>query len=202
MLKVYGGAVRAGTADPPSSPPRRAAGGALVDVTLRLIGPSQSIYLDESDESVAVAGALSPDLDLTITTNSSRVLHVLPARTREVIVLGGVFDFERSATFGSAPIGMVRNLRFDLLVVGDCVVDIKRGLAAANLQMAELKSAAAERSNAIALLRTGTAFGAAPFAIAPIHKIKHIVSTHAPDERMLGPLSDRGIGIETVYEGN
>ncbi|WP_414139580.1 DeoR family transcriptional regulator [Rhizobium sp. BR 249] len=43
VLKVYGGAVRAGTADPPSFLPRRAAGGALVDVTLRLIGPSQSI---------------------------------------------------------------------------------------------------------------------------------------------------------------
>lgn len=197
-FKVYGGAVRTREAEmPPLSAPPTAAG-ILVGAAIRLIGPNQSIYLDESAEAAAVAGALSPALNLTITTNSSCVLGMLNAQTREVIFLGGLYDFKRSATFGSAAISLARNLHFDVLVLGDCLVDIDCGLVSTNFHMAELKSVVAERSNAITLLTTGAVLGSAPFMVAPVNKIKNIISTHAPDERVLGALADQGGRWETV----
>ncbi|MDF0661636.1 MULTISPECIES: DeoR/GlpR family DNA-binding transcription regulator [unclassified Rhizobium] len=197
-LKVYGGAVRTRGAEMSPFPVPPTDAGVLVAAAIRLICPNQSIYLDESAESVAVAGALSPALNLTVTTNSSCVLRMLDAQTREVIFLGGLYDFERSATFGSASISLARNLHFDVSVLGDCLVDIDCGLVSSNFHMAELKSVVAERSNAIALLTTGALIGTAPFMVAPINKVKYIISKHAPDEHVLGALADQGIRWETV----
>jgi len=198
--RVYGGALPLSPASGPlaerrSEAPERKA--ALGRAAAALVRSGQVVFFDAGSTNAAIARALPADLDLTVATNAPDIAADLVGRRGiELIVIGGRVDPRSGAALGARALRDARQIRVDLAFLGACAVDVRAGVAAFDAEEAEFKRLIAERAKAVvAAVTTDKLATAAPFAVAPISRLTHLVVEADAPERALAPLRRTGVSV-------
>jgi len=198
--RVYGGALPLSPASGPlvarraEAPERKAALGRAAAALAR---PGQVVFFDAGSTNAAIARALRAGLGLTVVTNAPDIAADLVGRPGvELIVIGGRVDPRSGAALGARALRDAREIRVDLAFLGACAIDIRAGVAAFDAEEAEFKRLIAERAKAVAVAATTDKLAtAAPFAVAPVSRLTHLVVEADAPEKTLAPLRRAGVAI-------
>jgi len=202
--RVYGGALPLSPAANPlaqrqgEEPARKAAlGQAAARLVQAELPPGGVLFLDAGSTNLAVAQSLPTDLGITVVTNAPGIAAVLMATPGiELIMIGGRIDPRSGAALGIRALRDLNQVRVDLALLGTCAIDAGAGLAAFDLEEAELKRAVAEAAASTATAVTSDKLGtAAPFGVMAASLLTHlVVEAEAPDAA-LAPLRSLGVQV-------
>ena len=198
--RVYGGALPLSPASGPlaarrtEAPERKAA---LGRAAAALVRAGQVVFFDAGSTNAAIARALPAGLGVMIATNAPDIASDLVGRPGvELILIGGRVDPRSGAALGARALRDARELRVDLAFLGACAVDAEAGLAAFDDEEAEFKRLIAERAKAVAAAVTIDKLGtAAPFAVAPVSRLTHLIVEADAPESALAALRCAGVLI-------
>jgi DeoR/GlpR family transcriptional regulator of sugar metabolism len=188
--RVYGGAVAAA---PYAGPVKTRASRAseeksrLAEATVKILHSGQTLLIDSGTTNIAIARSIPQSMRLTIATNSLGVATALAEHPHvELVILGGAFLREAGATVGAETLRGISQLNADLFILGSCGIESSRGVTAFDSTEAEVKRMMAANSHGIIVAATLDKIGtAAPFRVAPIAAITHlVVDKAAPAEKL------------------
>lgn len=205
LHRVHGGALP--LPRPPVSPSYASritqapeAKAAIAQAAARLVRNGQVIAIDGGTTPLEVAQHLPVDLRATVVTHSLPVLSVLAARPGiELIAIGGNVLGEALVTVGPVAVDAYRSLRPDVCFFGVAGIDVDAGLTSLNHDEAIVKRAMVERTAHVVALAAADKLGtAAPFAIAPIARVSHLVTDRSASEDLLSPFREAGVEVVTA----
>lgn len=195
LRRVHGGALRrtAGEAPLHQRAGRDAARKAALGLALRsLVRPTDTVLVDAGSTNLALVRQLDDGCAAAIVTNSPQVALALQGMRRtRIVLIGGVYSADCGAALGAQAVAEVQRIHADLCIVGVCAVHAQRGLYAADPEEALFKRAAlaASQRRAAAVLNERL-LDAAPFAVAALAELDHLVlEADAPPE-ILAALRD------------
>jgi DeoR/GlpR family transcriptional regulator of sugar metabolism len=167
---------------------------ALALAALSLLSEASTVFLDGGSTNLALAREMPHDRSLTIATNSISIASALLERTNfKVIVLGGEIERETGAAIGLSAIREAERLSFDLCFLGACAVSMSLGIGAFQLADAEFKRTLIARSDRIAALITMDKVETrAPFQVAALGVLDHVVLEGATSEEIVSTYSNAG----------
>lgn len=200
LQRVHGGALPASPATVPFSDRQRQATSAklaIAHAAVGLVQDGQVIILDGGTTALLVAQNLPPDLRVTIVTNSPPVAAALAAYAGvEVIVVGGRLFKTSQVAIGAAAIETIGQIRADLCMLGVCSLHPEAGLSVPDSEEAYVKRAMIDSSAEVAALVSAEKLGtAAPFVVAPVTALTHLVTEAGLPEEVLEPYRKAGLTI-------
>jgi DeoR/GlpR family transcriptional regulator of sugar metabolism len=169
----------------------------IAQVAARLVQNGQVIILDGGTTNVLVAEHLPTNLQATVITNSPPAAVALKDHALvEVVLIGGRFYKHSLVTIGAEAIETLRMIRADLCMLGVCSLHPEVGISTQSLEEAHVKQAMIESAAEVIALVSAEKLGtAAPYIIAPLHELTHIVTEREVSEAALAPYADQGITI-------
>ena len=167
---------------------------ALALAALSLLSKASTVFLDSGSTNLALAREMPQDRSLTIATNSISIASALLERKNfKVIVLGGEIERETGAAIGLSAIREAERLSFDLCFLGACAISISLGIGAFQLADAEFKRTLIARSDrSVALVTMGKVETRAPFQVAALAVLDHLVLEGGTSEELVSTFSNAG----------
>jgi DeoR/GlpR family transcriptional regulator of sugar metabolism len=167
---------------------------ALALAALPLVSEASTVFLDSGSTNLTLAREMPTDRSLTIATNSISIANALLDRKNlKVIVLGGEIDRETGAAIGLSAIREAERLSFDLCFLGACAVSVSLGIGAFLMADAEFKRTLIARSDRTATLVTMDKVETrAPFHVAPLAALDHVVLESGTSEEIVSTFSNAG----------
>jgi DeoR/GlpR family transcriptional regulator of sugar metabolism len=201
LRRVHGGALPAAVGARPYAVRREqapAAKEAIARATSGLLRPGQVILLDAGTTTLEVARGLPPDLDATVITNSPPIAVALAEHpTIEVTMLGGRLAKDAQAVVGAATVEALHAVRADVLVLGVCSLHPEVGITVMDLEESYVKRAMIENAAEVVAVSSAEKLGsAAPYVVAPLDELTHLVTERSVPGDTLAPY--RELGIEVV----
>ena len=171
---------------------------AIARATSALLRPGQVILLDAGTTTLEVARHLPPELEATVITNSPPVAVALADHPRaEVSLLGGRLEKRSLALAGAATIDALGSIRADVLVLGVCSLHPEIGITVLELEEAYVKRAMiANAAEVIAVSAADKLGSAAPYIVAPLDELTHLVTEESVTDEQAAPYE--ALGIEVV----
>jgi DeoR/GlpR family transcriptional regulator of sugar metabolism len=159
-----------------------------------LLSEPSTVFLDSGSTNLALAREIALDHPLTVVTNSISIAAALLERKKlKVIVIGGEIDPDVGAAIGPTAIREAERFNFDLCFLGVCAVSASVGLSAFQMADAEFKRTLIERSERIAALITVDRVETrAPFQVAPLAALDHVVLEHNTPDHILSIFYEAG----------
>ena len=152
-----------------------------------LLRSGQCVFLDAGSTNLAIARAISPDLALTVATNSPAIAHALMASTvREVILLGGRINANTGGALGITALQQLQQIYFDQCFLGVCALDADEGLTAFDFDDAEFKRALIARSGLVTVAVTNEKLSSiARYQVASCAQVSTVIVEYdAPQDRL------------------
>jgi DeoR/GlpR family transcriptional regulator of sugar metabolism len=167
---------------------------ALALAALSLLSEASTVFLDSGSTNLALAREMPPDRSLTIATNSISIASTLLDRKNfKVIVLGGEVDRETGAAIGLSAIREAERFSFDLCFLGACAVSVSLGIGAFQMADAEFKrTLIAGSDRTAALVTTDKVETRAPFQVAALAVLDHVVLEYGTSEEVVWTFSNAG----------
>ena len=168
LRRIHGGAVAHGSREEePLFDDKTARAAAekqrIAEAALRLIRPRDIVYLDGGSTVLALARLLLPQTQLTVVTNSLRVVQVLSGGGPHMIVTGGECRRLSQTFVGPLTRAVLDQLRFDLAFLGTIGVSAAEGLTTTDPAEAFTKECALARATRAVLLADSSKFGRSSF---------------------------------------
>jgi DeoR/GlpR family transcriptional regulator of sugar metabolism len=169
----------------------------IAQVAARLVQNGQVIILDGGTTNVLVAEHLPTDLQATVITNSPPAAVALKDHALvEVVLIGGRLYKHSLVAIGAEAIETLRMIRADLCMLGVCSLHPEVGISTQSLEEAHVKQAMIESAAEVIALVSAEKLGtAAPYIIAPLNELTHIVTEREVSEAALAPYAEQGITI-------
>jgi DeoR family transcriptional regulator, fructose operon transcriptional repressor len=168
-----------------------------------LIKDGDSIAIDVGTTALEVARNLKGKLDLTIITNSLRVVNLAieSCPKNRIILPGGIVNISEPSLTGDLTVSSFENFFVDKLFLGVGGIDFDEGLTDFNFEDAQIKKTLIKKAKEIILVADSSKFNRIAFAyIAPISKVNRIVTDDSIDRRWVKKIKE--IGIELILAGN
>ncbi|UGQ45767.1 DeoR/GlpR family DNA-binding transcription regulator [Massilia endophytica] len=203
LRRVHGGAVKR-HGGPPSFSQREAAQqprkAALGRTLCSLVRPGDVVLVDAGSTNLAMVRQLDDGHAQTIVTNSPPIAMALADfRLTQVVLLGGTLNGQLGAVLGSRTLDELSTMHADLCIVGMCGVEARRGLSSTHADEAVFKRAMLEHSGRRAAAILNERLEApAPFHIAPLSHLDHLVLEHDVPAELLAGLRERQPGPECL----
>jgi DeoR/GlpR family transcriptional regulator of sugar metabolism len=119
-----------------------------------------------------------------------------------VVLVGGALNRRSGGICGPQALQFIQTLRVDLCFLGACAVDVRHGLSAWDAEEAVLKRAMVEASGETAVAVTADKLGAAaPFGIAPIGDLDHLVVEASTPPAMAAAFQEKGVRVHFASAG-
>ncbi|MCP1455859.1 MULTISPECIES: DeoR/GlpR family DNA-binding transcription regulator [Pseudomonas] len=201
--RVYGGAILLPAPEGPmearvrKDPARK---GSLGQAAAALLRAGQHVFIDAGSTNLAVACAIDPQLQLTLTTNSPLIaVQLMKLPRAEVILLGGRLSPNAGGVIGLTAVQQLRQFSFDVCLLGACAIDPDNGVTAFGLDDAEFKRAVVAASGqVIAAVTNEKLSSVAHYQVASCEEVTALVVEHdAPRER-LEPFFGRVTNVVTA----
>jgi DeoR/GlpR family transcriptional regulator of sugar metabolism len=201
LRRVHGGALPAAVGARPYAVRREqapAAKAAIARATGRLLRHGQVILLDSGTTTLEVARHLPPELEATVITNSPPIAVALAEHpTVEVNVLGGMLEKDAQALVGAATVEALRSVRADVLILGLCSLHPEIGITVLDLEESYVKrQMIANAAEVVAVSSADKLGSAAPYVVAPIDELTHLVTERSASAEQLAQY--RALGVEVV----
>ena len=170
---------------------------ALARAAAAMIEPGQVVFIDGGTTAVQLARALPRDLRATVITHSPSVeVELVEHPDVDVIIIGGRLFKHSIVAMGAAAVEAVAQFRADLFFMGVCSLDPEAGIKTGDFDEAAMKRALSNAAQRTVVLASPEKLGtAAPFQIAPIATVDHIVVNREVDAALLAPYREMGIEV-------
>lgn len=174
---------------------------AMARLAAALVPDGASVIVDFGTSAYAVAEALGDHRRLNVYTPGLQAANRLAGRNgNQVHLLGGRLDGAEGATSGPDATAMLRHYAADFAFVGAGVVSRHPWLMDYSREAAELRSEMLLRGRTAVLLADHTKFGRmAPYAVANLSEVTHVITDREPDRQAAAILA--AIGAETMVAG-
>jgi len=198
-VRVHGGALPAVPASRDYAVRRTEGGEArsrIARAAAGLVENGQIVIFDSGTAVREAAAHIRPDIRFTgVTASPDAALSLAAHPGAEVILLGGRIRKSPMTAAGAETVRAVRDIRADLCLMGVCGLRPDAGLTAEDYEESLLKRAFIEQSADAAVLAGPEKLGAAaPFAVAPLSLLTHLVTSGA-DKEALAPFAAAGLEI-------
>lgn len=198
--RVYGGALPIAPGSAPMAArldEGRAQKAALARAAVRLIEPGELLFLDSGSTNLALVELLPEDRDLTVATNSIDIAAAVLRRSDlQLIVIGGAVDYMVGGCVDASAVQAVAQFDFDRCFLGACALSPKTGVGATSMADATFKRAVLAASRNSVALATADKFAArAPYRVAPIKAIGHVVVEYEVADAQCANLSRAGTSV-------
>lgn len=142
-----------------------------------LVQEGQCLFIDAGSTNLAIANELSPELEITVVTNSPLIAAALMERRKfKVIVLGGVVNTDVGGVVGLSAISQVNDFTFDLAFLGACAIDVGHGVTAVNYDDATFKRLVSSRANRVAVALLNEKINSvAPFKVTETEQLDVLI---------------------------
>ncbi len=200
LQRVHGGALPSSPASVPYATRVQQAPQAKLAIAraaAQLVRSGQVVLLDGGTTNLQVAQHLPPDLHATVITHSPPIAVALAEHPRiEVVLLGGRLYKDAQVAVGAATVEELRSVRADVYMLGVSSLHPEVGISTQDLEEAHVKRAMIMSAGEVVALAFAEKLGtAAPYIVAPLTEITHLVTdTSVPDET-LAPYRDLGITV-------
>jgi DeoR/GlpR family transcriptional regulator of sugar metabolism len=196
--RVHGGALPVKPTTPPYKLRRDSnldAKRAIAAAAAKLIQPGQVVMIDSGTTALEVARSLPINLQATIVSASPYVAIALADHPHvEVVMLGGTLDKTSMTVTGSAAHAALANLRADVCVLGVCSLHETIGISTISLEEATLKRLMIANAREVIAVTTADKLDtAAPFVVAPLNQLTHLVTETSASDNLLLPYQTLGI---------
>jgi DeoR/GlpR family transcriptional regulator of sugar metabolism len=180
---------------------------AIARVAASLIAPGETIILDAGTTVAELARALRDRRDLTVITNSERVMNELyNSLGITVVVTGGELrPLSGLPTAGDlcmvGPIAeeTLRRFRPSKAFLGTAGITLGEGMSSTNLPQSQIKHIMAEISDEVILLTDHTKFGHVSYSIvAPVDVLDKVVTDSGVPAADTQALEKRGVEVIVV----
>jgi DeoR/GlpR family transcriptional regulator of sugar metabolism len=161
-----------------------------------LVGDDEQIFLDSGTTCFEMTPFLKRRRNLSIIVNSARLALELDAPGLSAIMLGGQYRADRMDCVGPLAIATLCQLRGYLCFIGADGLDMEFGLAAADIESANLHRLAVRNARQVVLLVDHTKFHALSlFKIVDWDQIHRVVTDAPPSPPWQQFLAQRNIEI-------
>lgn len=147
----------------------------------------QHVFIDAGSTNMAIASAIDPQLQLTVTTNSPLIaVQLMKLPRAEVILLGGRLDPMTGGVTGLRSVQQLQQFNFDCCFIGACAIDPDNGVTAFELEDADFKRAVIAASGQLIVAATNEKLSSvAHYQVADCGEVTALVVEHdAPRERL------------------
>jgi DeoR/GlpR family transcriptional regulator of sugar metabolism len=152
---------------------------AIAKVAIEMVQPGAAVALTAGSTTYAIARALMGIPNLTLITNSIRVVELFhdgAASDTEVIVIGGTRT-PSDALVGPMAVGSIEKLNIDLCFMGVHGLDAQAGITTPNLLEAETNRALANVSRQFVVVADSTKWGVIGLhTIAPLSEVSTLIT--------------------------
>ncbi|GGP24988.1 DeoR/GlpR family DNA-binding transcription regulator [Silvimonas amylolytica] len=198
--RVYGGAIAMSATGKPIAErnvENLARKERLARTAVRLVQGGQFVFLDAGSTNLAIARLLPEDIGVTVATNSPAIAAALVGREDlRVIMIGGTLDHQTGGTLGGSALLDVQQMRPDLCFLGICAISAESGLGGGHMEDVAFKRQLVASSGAIVAVATNEKLGTgAPFGIAPLSEVTHLVIEYDADMQILQRLAESGTSL-------
>lgn len=170
---------------------------AIARAAAGLIMSNQVVLMDGGTTVLQVAEQLPHELRATVITHSPPIAVALAQHPNiELVLLGGKLYKESIVAVGAATVEELRLVRADMFMLGVCSLHPEVGVSTANLEESHVKRAMiASAAEVVALASAEKLDTAAPFLVAPLDTLTHLVTERSVSDHTLRPYEQAGITV-------
>lgn len=200
LQRVHGGALPSSPARAPYAARAQQAPQAKLAIAraaAQLLRSGQVVLLDGGTTNLQVAQHLPPDLHATVITHSPPIAVALAEHPHvEVVTLGGRLYKDALVAVGAATVDALRSVRADVYMLGVSSLHPEVGISTQDLEEAHVKRAMLMSAGEVVALASAEKLGtAAPYIVAPLSELTHLVTELSVPDETLAPYRDLGITI-------
>ncbi len=175
---------------------------AIARTAASLLQDGQVIVFDGGTTTLLVARALPAGLRATAITHSPPIAIALAEHPlMEVVLIGGRLHKPSRVAVGAATVASLRDIRADVCLLGICSLHPEVGISAPDWEEAHVKRAMIAISAEVIALAGAEKLGtAAPYVVAPIGELTHLVTEAGVPEAMVAPYKAHGITVVRAAE--
>jgi DeoR/GlpR family transcriptional regulator of sugar metabolism len=172
-----------------------AAKAGLAEAALPLLEGANVIVLDGGTTSLELARRLPAGRACTVLTNSPPVASALADHPRaEVVLIGGRLLKNPQVAVGPEALAALRQVRADACVLGICSLHPELGVSTNDHEEAHVKRAMVESAAEVIALATADKLRtAAPWVVAPLADVTHLVTDAGPE--LTGEYAAAGVSV-------
>jgi DeoR/GlpR family transcriptional regulator of sugar metabolism len=180
---------------------------AIARTAASLIAPGETIILDAGTTVTELARALKDRRDLTVITNSQRVMNELYDSSGVTVVVTGGELRPLSGLPAAGDLCLVgpiaeetlRRFRPSKAFLGTAGITLPEGMSSTNLAQSQIKQIVAEISDQLILLTDHTKFGHVSYSIvAPVDVLDKVVTDSGIRAEDRQALEERGVEVIAV----
>ncbi|RIJ78033.1 DeoR/GlpR transcriptional regulator [Nakamurella silvestris] len=203
VAKVHGGAVMvdeaavAAAQEPPFDDKRlreTSEKHAISLLAAQLVVPGMSIALTAGTTTWTLAGYLCDIPDLTVVTNSLKVVQVFQEfdRADRTVVLTGGIRTPSDGLVGPVALQSIRSLNVDMVIMGVHGFDLRTGLTTPNMLEAETNRAFVDVARRLTVVADSTKWGMSGLShIAPLDSVSTLITDDRLEPEALHLLRDQ-----------
>jgi DeoR/GlpR family transcriptional regulator of sugar metabolism len=168
-----------------------------------LVRTGYTVLIDAGSSNSAIADALPDHMGLTVITTAPDIAQRLMDRHGfEILLIGGRIDIHTGSAVGIQTALEIRRVRAEVCFPGTCATDRDTGIWGMNNEEALVKHAMIESSRETAVVVTTDKFSAiAPYQIATLDRIDHLVVEHGIDNNVLEPFEAASVTVHRADRG-
>lgn len=170
------------------------------------IGRAASRYVDDGDVVIISGGTTTAEIvshlsareGLTVITNALNVASLLaPYRHIKTVITGGDLRHSEMSMLGALTEEALGDLRADKLFMGSPAIHVDYGFSADDMTEVQSDRALMASAKEITVLADHTKFGKiAMMRVAPIGRVRRLVSDSMVPEAVVADLREQGIEVE------
>ncbi len=174
---------------------------AIAEAAYKHLRPGSTIFLDAGTTVLQLARVLRlKPIPLTVITNGLAVAQeMLNLKETRVTLLGGQLRPENLSSVGPFAERILEECWFDQLFLGASAIHLERGIFTLDASEATLNRKMLEHATTRILMADATKFGqTAPYFVAPIQTVDHVISDTQLKDPSARKLTDLGVHLERV----
>ena len=170
---------------------------AIAQLTLSMLEPGSTVFLDTGTTTLALARALGGVAGLTVVTNSLDIaLTASRFGQHDVQVAGGTLRANDNALVGYDTLAFVRKYSFDVAVMGIAAIDAERGFMDFEDDEAELRRVLARQARLRLIVAHHGKFGAqGRIRTLAFQDIDRLVTDRAPADAFADAFAQAGLEV-------
>ncbi len=164
------------------------------------ISNGETIFLDSSTTTLAIARKLTDFSDLTVITNSLAVTQELMASNGiSILLIGGLVLRDDASTYGWPGLDILQNITIQKGFFGAHGIDIDHGLTDLSPAVADVKKGVLTKCQEVIAVLDATKWGKIGLAsFAGLNEIRTIITGQAAPAHLLKQVTDKGVQIFLV----
>lgn len=173
----------------------------IARLATKLIHDANAITFDSSSTVYEVLAQLEQHQDLTIITNSVRIISDANVTRHTIISVGGELRRQSMTFVGPLAVAAASNFTAEIALVSCKAITKKKGIMDVSTLDAEIKRAFIQHANTVCLLVDSSKFdGVGLMGVCSLDKFDHIITDKMPSADWLRILGDAGVNV--IYPGS